>query len=147
MVTKAIQTNNFEERLSAWKSMLPIFFFFDKTHYFRYSTYYVHELENLEMKYPGAKEELAAIGISIRRNDFGIGQAIDLAGEQTFMRSAKTAGGIKGFQTQRSTVLKWVRNRAQQSTHSLRYLCHENIRCDVCNDLCHNLCSALTAWN
>ena len=112
---KAIQTNKFDERLSALKRMLLLFFFFDKVHYSRYGSYHVHELENIDAKYPGAKEELAAIGISIRRNEFGIGQAIDMAGEQTFMRNAKTAGGIKGFQTRRCTVLKWVRNRAQQT--------------------------------
>ena len=114
-IHKSIQTNKFDERLLAWESMLPLFFFFDKTHYSRYGSFYVHELKNMDAKYPGAKEELAAIGISIRRNDFGIGQAIDLAGEQTFIRGAKTAGGIKGFQTRRCTVLKWVRNRAQQT--------------------------------
>ena len=30
--------------------------------------------------------------ISVRRNEVGIGQTIDLAGKQTYMRSAKTAG-------------------------------------------------------
>ena len=31
------------------------------------------------------------------------------------MRNAKTVGGIKSFQSRRSTVLKWVRNRAAQT--------------------------------
>ena len=77
--------------------------------------YYGHVLENIDTKYPGAREEMMSLGISVRRNEYGIGQAIDLAGEQTYMRNATTAGGITSFQTKRCTVLKWVRNRAQQT--------------------------------
>ena len=47
-------------------------------------------------------------GISVRRNDIGIGQSIDGAGEQTFMRSAKTAGGIRAFVNNAPTYDKWV---------------------------------------
>ena len=32
---QAIQTNNFDDRLTAWKSMMPYFFFFNRTHYSR----------------------------------------------------------------------------------------------------------------
>ena len=112
---QAIQTNNFDDRVRAWKDMLPFFFFFNKIHYSRYGTQYVEELENMDTKYPGGKEEMMKIGISVRRNSNGIGQAIDLAGEQSYMRNAKTSGGIKSFQTRQCTVLKWVRNRAQQT--------------------------------
>ena len=38
------------------------------------------------------REEIEKISLSIYRNDFGIRQAVDLAGEQTFMKSAKIAG-------------------------------------------------------
>ena len=82
---QAIQQNNFDVRLSSWKKMLPLFFFFDKTHYSRYGSQYVKELENMESKYPGAQEEMMSLGISVRRNEYGIGQAIDIAGEQSFM--------------------------------------------------------------
>ena len=68
-------------------------------------------MENLDQTHPGAKE-LMKIGISVRRNDNGIGQAVDLAGEQTYMRSAKTAGGITHFQSKKASVLKWVRSRS-----------------------------------
>ena len=111
----AIQTNNFEERLKCWRYMLPSFFFFDRTHYSRYGSYYLKSMEYTEDTHPGAKEELKRIGICVRKNKTGIGQAIDLAGEQGYMRDAKTSGGITHFQTKASTVLKWVRSRPFQA--------------------------------
>ena len=95
--------------------MLPIFFFVDKTHYPRYGAYYTKQLENLEITHPGAKEELQAFGVSVCGNTYGIGQAIDLAGEQTYMKRSKTIGGITHFQTKKSVVLKLVLNRPFQS--------------------------------
>ena len=46
-------------------------------------------MNHLHITHPGAKEEIENIGISLRRNDIGIGGAIVLVGEQTYMRSAK----------------------------------------------------------
>ena len=63
-------------------------------------------MERLHETHPGAKEELMKIDISVRRNDKGIGQAVDIAVEQTNMRRAKTAGGITHFQSRKSSVLK-----------------------------------------
>ena len=37
----AIQSNDFDEKLIYWRMMLPTFFFFDRTHYSRYGSYYV----------------------------------------------------------------------------------------------------------
>ena len=37
--------------------------------------------------HPGAKEKLKHAGMLVQRNTFGIGQAIDMAGEQTFVKS------------------------------------------------------------
>jgi hypothetical protein len=34
------------------------------------------------------------VGLSIRQNTIGIEQAVDLAGGQTYMRNAKTAGRV-----------------------------------------------------
>ena len=85
-----------------------IVLFFDRTHYSRDSSYYMQSMERLEKTHPGAKQELMKIGISVRRNEKGIGQAVDLAGEQSYMRSAKTAGDLTVFQTKPATVRKWV---------------------------------------
>ena len=79
-------------------------------------------MENIEQTHPGAKEELEVKGLSVCRNTYNIGQSIDVAGEQMFMRSAKTAGGIKNFATQTSTYEKWVLTRpfAAQFVNALR---------------------------
>ena len=118
----ALQSNNFDEKLRCWRDVLPLFFFFDRIHYSRYGSYYVKSMENLEKTHPGAKDELEKIGISVRRNNLGIGQAVDLTGEQGYMRDAKTAGGMTPFQTSKATVLKWVRSRPFQAkfTEALR---------------------------
>ena len=58
--------------------------------------------------HPGAVEELLEKGVSVRRNGIGIGQSIDGDGEETFMRSAKTSGGIKGL---------WVLSRPFQGKY------------------------------
>ena len=65
--------------------------------------------------HPSAKKELQTFGVSVCRNTYGIGQAIDLAGKQTYMKSSKTIGGITHFQTKKSALLKWVLNRPFQS--------------------------------
>ena len=88
----AIKTNDYDLRLDIWNDSLPHCFATNRVHYARYGTYYVNQLNNLQTTHPGAKEEIEKSGLSIRRNNIGIGQAIDLAGEQTYMRNAKTAG-------------------------------------------------------
>ena len=104
----AIQSNNFEEKVESWKLMIPWFFAKDGTHYSRYGSYYLKSMELIDVTHPGAKEEMMKIGVSVRRNEKGVGQAIDLAGEQSYMRSAKTVGGLTSFQTRTATVRKWV---------------------------------------
>ena len=47
----------------------------------------------------GSKEEIEEKRLSVRRNTLGTGQAVDMAGEQSYMKSAKTAGGIRQFST------------------------------------------------
>ena len=51
----------------------------------------------------------------MKRNTLGIGQAADMAGEQSYMKSAKTAGGIRQFSTNEEAVAKWVMNRPFQA--------------------------------
>ena len=42
-------------------------------------------MERLEKTYPVARQELMKIGISVRINEKGIGQAVDLAGEKSWV--------------------------------------------------------------
>ena len=88
----AINMNNFEERLQCWKDSIALYFSCNNQNYSRYGACYCIQLENLEITHPGAKEELKAKGLSVFQNAVNIGQSIDGAGEQTFMKSSKTTG-------------------------------------------------------
>lgn len=88
----AINNNDFDLRLLMWEKYLPLSFATNRVHYSRYGTYYMESMKCLEHTHPGAKEEIETVGLSVRRNELGIGQAVDLAGEQSYMRKAKTAG-------------------------------------------------------
>lgn len=90
----AINTNDFEERLQCWKDSIALCFSCNKQNYSRYGAYYCLLLENLENTHPGATEELKVKGLSVCQNTVNIGQSIDGAGEQTFMKSSKTTGEI-----------------------------------------------------
>ena len=111
----AINTDNYNLRLLIWKESLPMWFATNKIHYARYGTFYVNFLEYLEDTHPGAKEKIEEKGLSVRRNTLGIGQAVDMAGEQSYMKSAKTAGGIRPVSTNEAAVAKWVMNRPFQA--------------------------------
>ena len=91
----SIKINDYALQLKIWEESLPLCFAMNRLHYARYGTYYLNQLKNLHITHPGAKEEIEKIGISVRRNDIGIGEAIDLAGEQTYMRSTKMVVGRK----------------------------------------------------
>ena len=66
------------------------------------------QLENMENTHPGAKEELEEKGLSVCWNSFNVRQSVDGAGEQAFMKSAKSTGGIKSIIIHDSTYEKWV---------------------------------------
>ena len=118
----AINTNNFDERLQRWKDSVKFCFATNKQNYSRYGSYYCLEMDSIEETHPGAKEELETKGLSVCRNTYNMGQSIDGALEQTFMRTAKTAGCIKNFATQTNTYEKWVLLRpfAAQFVNGLR---------------------------
>lgn len=95
-------------RVESYRSIVGLCFATNLVNYARYGGYYVNFLDNLPTTHPGAAKELMKNGISV---SIGIGQFIDGAGEQTFMRSSKTSGGIKDFATNNATYNKWVMSR------------------------------------
>ena len=101
--------------MKCWEDLAILCFPTNKRNYARYGTYYIEQMKDLPTTHPGAVEELLEKGISVRRNNIGIGQSIDGAGEQTFMRSAKTRGGIKSFTSNDATYSKWVLSRPFQA--------------------------------
>ena len=52
----------------------------------------MNQIKRQEESHPGAKNKIEEYGLSVCRNDFGMKQAVDLAGEQILMRSVKTTG-------------------------------------------------------
>eukprot|EP00794_Sanderia_malayensis_P020967 gene20967-biopygen15473 len=110
-----ISTNDYDLRLLSLRKSLALCFSTNRIHYARYGTYYVNALAHLEATHPGAKEEIEDVGLSVRRSKQGIGQSIDMAGEQSYMRKAKTAGGVTQFATKENTLAKWVMNRPYQT--------------------------------
>ena len=111
----SINTNDFDLRIKCWKDSLPLCFATNKQNYARYGTYYITQLENIDLTHLSAKEELQETGLSVSRNQFNIRQSIDGAGEQTFMRSSKTTGGVKSFVHQQNAYEKWILNRPFQA--------------------------------
>ena len=73
-----VSTFVFPFGIAGWHYVLP------PTVYARYGSY-VNFLKYIDESHPGAKDEIKEKGISVQHNDLGIGQAIDLAGEQTYM--------------------------------------------------------------
>ena len=121
----AVQENNFDLRLFAWQYFLPFYFALDKTNYARYGSFYVETMRQIEQKHPGLKHLLKEKGLSVlAQENHNIRTAIDQRGEQTINREAKTVagiktfGGIKTFAGNKSSVLKWCLNRADQAKNS-----------------------------
>lgn len=69
--------------------MLLFCFVFKKAHNVRYGAYYVNQMQRLEESHLGTKE-MEVFDWSIWRNNFSMKYTVDLAGEETFMKSAKT---------------------------------------------------------
>ena len=111
----SVNLNNFELRLHCWREITALCFSTNKQNYARYGAYYCMQLENMENTHPGAKEELEEKSFLVCRNSLNVRQSVDGAGEQTFMKSAKTTGGIKSFITHDSTYEKWVLTRPFQA--------------------------------
>ena len=87
----ALNTNNLSLKLQSWEKFLPLCFTTNKVHYARYRTYHIQQLKQFDKSHPGALGEIESF-VSVRRNNYGIEQAVDLAGEQTYMQNAKTTG-------------------------------------------------------
>ena len=69
----SFKINDYALRLKIWEESLPLCFATNRLRYARYGTYYLNQLKNLHITYPGAKEEIEKIVISVRRNDNVIG--------------------------------------------------------------------------
>ena len=87
----SLKVNNSELKIKCWEKLLQLYFTTNKIHYYRCETFYVEQMKNLVTCYSGTMEEIEDFCL-VKRNSVGIRQAIDLTGEQTYIKSAKTAG-------------------------------------------------------
>ena len=78
----SINLNDYHFRKECWKKIVVLCFPTNKRNYARYGAYYLKLLENLPTTHPSAVQELLEKGASVRRNNIGIGQSIDGAGEK-----------------------------------------------------------------
>ena len=119
----SVQENDFELRLASIESFIPFYFYYNMQNYARYASYYVQMLKSIDTNYPGLKDLLLSTGLSVQSQDrYPLRTAVDMRGEQTLNRDAKTSGGITHFAASASSVQKWAMNRsdAAESKKALR---------------------------
>lgn len=119
----AVQENDFELRLASIEAFLPYYFYYNMHNYARYASYYVQVLKSIDLNQPGLKDLLLSSGLSVQSQDrYPLRTAIDMRGEQTLNRDAKTSGGITYFAASTPSVQKWALNRsdAAESKKALR---------------------------
>ena len=93
MIHLAVQRNDFDLRLLAWRRWIPFYFALNLFNYARYGSYYAEVLANLDRLYPGLKSLLKNNGMSVQAQEkYPCRTAIDQRGEQTINRDAKTSG-------------------------------------------------------
>jgi hypothetical protein len=117
----SVNTNDYYLRMLIWKESLPLCFATNRVHYARYGTYYVSGLECIDSTHPGARQEIEDLGLSVRRNQLGIGQSIDMAGEQSYMRNAKSAGTYFILMNSKSNNLKYSSHASPETIFPYRW--------------------------
>lgn len=66
--------------------------------FYRYGSYYLNSLLNIDTNYPGLKELLKDHGLSAQAQEsYSLRTAIDQRGEQTINKDAKTSGILQVF--------------------------------------------------
>ncbi|KAI4821039.1 hypothetical protein KUCAC02_028991 [Chaenocephalus aceratus] len=97
MMDFAVKTNNFELFHHCNGAMADLFFAYDGHNYARYLTWFEAFLTNIDLSHPGA---LAAV---------------DKTMEETFMRFAKTSGGLLGLFNNCGAYQKWCRTTSARA--------------------------------
>ena len=109
----AVQEKDFELQQASIESFIPFYFYYNMQNYARYASFYVQVLKCIDKMYPGLREMLVSTGISVQGQDrYKLRTAIDMLGEQTLNRDAKTSGGVIQFASSASSIQKWAMNRS-----------------------------------
>ena len=94
----AVKTNNYELYIDCNGAMASLFFAFNGQNYSKYLTWFEAFLRNIDTSHPGAETLLKKGAISVARSLVpGSLCAVDKTMEETFMRFAKTSGGLSGI--------------------------------------------------
>lgn len=113
MYHTSVQENDFDLRTASIEFWVPFYMYYNMQNYARYGLFYLQVLKNIEKLYPGLKDLLVSKGLSVQSQDrYPLRTAIDMRGEQTINRDAKTSGGVAQFASSISSVQKWTMNRS-----------------------------------
>ena len=86
-----ININDYFLRLDTLEELMVLSFKMNKQNYARYGTYYLTQIESLDRSYLRTREEIQEKGNSVFRNNIGIRQLVEIAGQQVFMKNLKNA--------------------------------------------------------
>ncbi|KAF3837908.1 hypothetical protein F7725_009676 [Dissostichus mawsoni] len=112
----AVKTNNFELFHHCNGAMADLFFAYDGHNYARYLTWFEAFLTNIDLSHPGALDYIKLGAIAVARSLIpGALAAVDKTMEETFMRFAKTSGGLLGLFNNCGAYQKWCRTTSARA--------------------------------
>ena len=122
---RAVKVNDLPLYAHCLYKMSDLFFAFDCQNYSRYGTYFSVFLSNVESSHPGATRLIMGGSFSVARSNIrGNRCAVDKTIEETFMRQAKSRGGVGGTGTGLSGLecnpkayQRWVRSLHQRTKY------------------------------
>ncbi|XP_049455367.1 uncharacterized protein LOC125902797 isoform X2 [Epinephelus fuscoguttatus] len=123
MLIYSVKTNNLKLFHKCNGDMANLFFAFDGQNYSRYLVWLEVFLTNLELSHPGAKDLLERGGISVARSLIpGALSAVDKTMEETFMKFAKSTGGLGGLFSMFGAYQHWCRTTSARTQYFERLL-------------------------
>ncbi|XP_034071336.1 uncharacterized protein LOC117545602 [Gymnodraco acuticeps] len=116
MMDFAVKTNNFKLFHHCNGAMADLFFAYDGHNYARYLTWFEAFLTNIDLSHPGALDYIKLGAIAVARSLItGALAAVDKTMEETFMRFAKTSGGLLGLFNNCGAYQKWCRTTSARA--------------------------------
>ncbi|XP_049337187.1 uncharacterized protein LOC111196954 [Astyanax mexicanus] len=121
MLDFAVKTNNFELFHYCNGAMAELIFAYDGHNYARYLTWFEAFLINIDISHPGALDIIKLGAIAVARSLIpGALSAVDKTMEETFMKFAKSSGGLLGLFNMFGAYQKWCRTTsARAQLHEL----------------------------
>uniref|UniRef100_UPI00358E5A97 uncharacterized protein n=1 Tax=Myxine glutinosa TaxID=7769 RepID=UPI00358E5A97 len=116
MMDFAVKTNDFELFHHCNGAMADLFFAYDGHNYARYLTWFEAFLTNIDLSHPVALDYIKLGAIAVARSLIpGALAAVDKTMEETFMRFAKSSGGLLGLFNNCGAYQKWCRTTSARA--------------------------------